>query len=109
MGKNSLKEINRIAGILKKSLSKKGIEVRDIFLFGSHARGENLKTSDVDLIVVSDNWAEVPFLERLDMVNEIIWEEKLGNVEAIPVTTRELEERTSMILRDAEKYWVRLY
>jgi len=34
-------------------------------LFGSRAKGEELKTSDVDLIVISHKFAQQPFPERL--------------------------------------------
>ena len=109
MSEDTLKKLDDVARDLVESLNERGIEVKAIYLFGSYARGDYLKTSDVDLIVVSDSWKDKPFLQRLDIVNEVIWERRLGNLEIIPVTTRELEEKSSLILRDAEKYWVRLF
>ena len=47
----------------KKSVSRK-IEVKEMSLYGSRARGDFLKYSDVDLIVVSEGFSKIPVLER---------------------------------------------
>ncbi len=36
-----------------------------IILFGSRARGDNLEDSDVDLLVVSKKFRNIPFRERM--------------------------------------------
>ncbi|ADC66542.1 DNA polymerase beta domain protein region [Ferroglobus placidus DSM 10642] len=108
MQRNLPKRVIEVAEKLKEALYKRGIKISGIYLFGSYARGDYLKRSDIDLIVVSDDWEGVAFLKRLDIVNEIIWKEKLGNVEVIPVTTEELKRKESIVLRDARKYWIRV-
>lgn len=50
---------------LKKKFSKV-FSIDKMFLFGSRARGEELLSSDVDVIVVSDDFCNVPFRERPD-------------------------------------------
>ena len=105
---NSSRKVKEVARRLKEALSKKGIKVERVYLFGSYARGDYLKDSDMDLIIVSNSWKDEPFLKRLDIVNEIVWKEGLGNVEAIPVTSEELKKKSSVVLRDASKYWVRI-
>ncbi len=67
-----------------------------------------MKKSDIDLIVISDDWKEMPFLKRLDVINEIIWNENLGNVEVLPVTSEDVKEMGSVVLRDASRYWIRI-
>lgn len=109
MQENVLERAKKIAENLKKALEKRGIKVGEIYLFGSYARGDYLKSSDIDLVVVSEDWEGIPFLKRLDIVNEAIWAERLGNVEVIPVTRKELEMKSSVVLRDASKYWIRIF
>ena len=108
MREDALGRARRVASDLRRALERRGIRVGEVYLFGSHARGDYLKSSDIDLLVVSEDWEGIPFLKRLDIVNEVIWRENLGNVEALPVTKRELETRGSVILRDAAKYWIKL-
>ena len=96
---------------LLKALSSKVGGVEEAYLFGSYAKGTWLRTSDVDLIVVSDGFRGMKFLDRLDLANRLAWE--LGirpHVEVIPLTPEEFRERLgrSAVLRDASKYWVKL-
>ena len=56
---SALKEVRAF----KKILSKK-MKIEQMILYGSRARGDYLKQSDVDVIVVSDAYASVPFFER---------------------------------------------
>lgn len=102
------REIRNLSILLKEALEKRGVRVKEVYLFGSYARGDYLKSSDIDLVVVSDDWENIPFLKRLDIVNKAIWTERLGNVEVIPATTKEVNEKNSVILRDAARYWVRI-
>lgn len=102
------REIRNLSILLKEALEKRGVRVKEVYLFGSYARGDYLKSSDIDLVVVSDDWENIPFLKRFDIVNEAIWTERLGNVEVIPATTKEVNEKNSVILRDAARYWVRI-
>ena len=92
-------------------LEKRGFRVEKVYLFGSYARGTWLKTSDVDLVVVSSDFRGMPFTERLDVVNRVVWEEGIEPyVEALPYTPEELEERVerSVVLMDAKRYWIPL-
>ena len=43
----------------------------------SRARGDHLKTSDVDLIVVSPDFAGIPFLQRIREISAL-WESDLA-------------------------------
>ncbi|MBI2111946.1 nucleotidyltransferase domain-containing protein [Candidatus Woesearchaeota archaeon] len=61
MGKVTTK---RVISELRKL--KKELDVETMFLFGSRARGDELLTSDVDIIVVSKKFAHIPFRKRPD-------------------------------------------
>ncbi len=104
--RRELPDLRRRAEALKDELEKLGFAVDAVYLFGSHARGEQLKTSDVDLIVVSKDFDGVPVMRRLDIVNGIIWKRGLGNLEVLPLTPEEVEK--SVVARDARRYWIRL-
>lgn len=59
--KEAVKELQRI----KKEL-RKDYKIERMILFGSRARGDELLTSDVDLIVVSKDFKNIPFRKRPD-------------------------------------------
>ncbi len=91
-------------------LSEK-IDIQEVYLFGSYAKGAWLKTSDIDLIIVSPNFENTSPLKRLDMINEIQWKAGIQPfIEAIPLTPRELKEKIekSTLLRDASKHWIKI-
>ncbi len=91
-----------------KALSKK-IRIEKAYIFGSSVRGDWLKTSDIDLVIVSKDFENIPFLKRLELVEETQWKEKIRpHIETIPLTPEEFKEKvkSSAILRDASKYWI---
>ncbi len=56
-------EITKIAEKFKKKIEKKIVSGR-IILFGSRAKGNAKKESDVDLIVVSDSFRDKKYFKR---------------------------------------------
>ncbi|MCS7364174.1 MAG: nucleotidyltransferase domain-containing protein [archaeon GB-1867-035] len=103
------KVVNAIEKLIKK-LSEK-IRIQEVYLFGSYAKGTWIKTSDIDLIVISPDFKQMKFTERLDFINYIIWKEKISPyIEVIPLTPEELEvkKRESILISDASKHWIKL-
>lgn len=45
-----------------------GIRCEKVYLYGSHARGVAREGSDIDLIVVSPDWASMTHRERLELL-----------------------------------------
>ncbi len=66
-----------------------------ILLFGSRARGDHLKDSDIDLLVVSKKFEGMPWRERIISVFGD-WKEK-QMLEPICFTPEEFEERKRQI------------
>ncbi|HID43229.1 MAG TPA: nucleotidyltransferase domain-containing protein [Archaeoglobaceae archaeon] len=99
--------IERIQKLIS-ALGKKGVKIEHAYLFGSYARNDYLKTSDIDVILVSDSWKDLPMLKRMDIVNKVLWRENMEKIEVIPVTSRELNEKKSVVLRDASRYWIKI-
>ena len=93
------------------ALVKRGFRIQEVYVFGSRVRGDWLKTSDIDVVIVSEDFRGLRFLDRLELIEKVQWEEGITpHIEAIPLTPEELEERrqSSVVLRDASRYWVRV-
>ncbi|VVB61007.1 Nucleotidyltransferase domain protein [uncultured archaeon] len=83
------KQVREIEWLLKKIKMK----YRDakILLFGSRARGDYLESSDYDLLVLSDDFENMPFRKRLDEIYELV--DRAVNVEIICLTHKEFNKR----------------
>jgi len=84
-----------------------------IVLFGSRARGDALKESDIDLIVVSRAFEGMSFTDRATHVLKILWREGAlppVDVDLLCYTPEEFEERRReiSIVREALRYGVEL-
>ena len=100
--KEALRELLRE---LKKALG------RDfkLYLFGSYARGDWVRGSDVDLIVVSPKFREVPKYSRTPMVRKLA--RKDLPFEILCYTPEELMKllEESTFMREVANYWVELH
>jgi predicted nucleotidyltransferase len=88
-----------------------GLEVVELIVYGSWARGDWLRCSDLDVVVVATNWPTGRRLDRPDPLYRLLsrmkpplWPQILG---LEPDELRELVEAPTH-LRDASRYWVRL-
>jgi len=61
-------ELNGIIRRYRQELERAGIRPKRILLFGSHARGQAREGSDIDLIIVSPDWARFSRRERLELL-----------------------------------------
>lgn len=55
---------------------EQAIRIEKVIVFGSRARGDNLADSDVDLIIVSEDFEGIPYYERMDKLI-LLWESPL--------------------------------
>jgi len=102
-----------VMNVIKKFLDElsRYISIDQVYLYGSYARGDYLKTSDIDLIIISKDFEDMKYTERLDLMEKIVW--RLGlkpHIQAIPYTPKEFREkiRESFLLIDASKYWIKI-
>ena len=86
------------------------VRLREAYLFGSTARGERLIESDVDLVVVADEFEGMPLSERIRIVYRL-WPLADYSADIIPLGPGEFERKKerSVVLRDASRYWIRIY
>jgi len=96
------------AGIIfRLGVCVRGVEVSDVILFGSYAKGMAKQDSDIDLAVVSsqfgkDNWKEMIFLRKLALEID-------SHIEPLPFSPQDMEDRYSTLSEEIRKYGVSLY
>ncbi len=68
--RKEIKESERIKNFKDKYLAKilNLYSPKKVIIFGSIAHGENIKESDIDLIIVSNKFKGINFLERIEKV-----------------------------------------
>jgi len=59
------KRVNHIINKYRKNLEAMGIKIKKIILYGSHACGKGKEESDIDLLVVSNDFKDMDLWERL--------------------------------------------
>ena len=87
MAAEKIKIIKTIKKFIKET--DKRFSVRRVVLFGSHARGQNKKFSDIDLAVISDAFKNMSHYDRLVALGTIAWQAKTTEVEALGFTEKE--------------------
>ena len=81
-----------------------GSRLDKIVLYGSYARGDFHKESDIDILVVLKD-EEVSFTKELARVSDItwdIWEKTLVNIHFLPMAAKKFYTAKTPLL-----YWVR--
>ena len=97
MGKK-FPEIKRLLKALKNKF-----DVEEAIVFGSRVGEDYLETSDIDLILVSKDFEDIPFVERMSKICEF-WNGKIS-LEALCYTPKEFEKKKKQIgiVREAVK------
>ncbi|MBI5885796.1 MAG: nucleotidyltransferase domain-containing protein [Deltaproteobacteria bacterium] len=80
----------------KAALESKGIRISKLILYGSYAAGTFKEGSDIDLVVVSDDFAEKGYWERIGILSDAIYE-VFEPIEAVAMTTDEWRRGDSSI------------
>jgi len=65
------REVVKAVKILEKLLRERGIKIYKIVIFGFYAKGKEKKESDLDIIVVSDNFEGKNIFEKVKLVSGI--------------------------------------
>ncbi len=63
-------KVRKIVQAYKKSLERLGLHIEKIILYGSYAYGHPQKYSDIDLIVVSEDFSRMNVRERAEILGE---------------------------------------
>lgn len=84
-------ENKKVMKILKDYIKKvnKKFKIQDTILFGSRARGDYLLDSDVDLIIISNDFENIEFRKRMGKLLEY-WDESI-DLEVLGYTQKEFD------------------
>jgi predicted nucleotidyltransferase len=85
-------EIKEIIDKFQKEIENLGIRPQKIILFGSYAGGTPREDSDIDVIVVSDDFKSMNLRERLELLG-VAAGRVFEPLEALGYTQKELETR----------------
>jgi predicted nucleotidyltransferase len=90
--KSALKIIHR----LKKILESKNIKLQKIILFGSVTTKTSTPFSDIDVILISDDFQSLNYWQRIEIISGAIYE-IFEPIEAFSFTQEEWERKDSFI------------
>jgi predicted nucleotidyltransferase len=65
--------IKKLREVLKKLSQELPVKINRGILFGSYARGEAEEESDLDLILVSESFRGLNYLERINQLLDLEW------------------------------------
>jgi predicted nucleotidyltransferase len=88
----------------RRALEARGIKPLKIILYGSYATGTNRAGSDIDIVVISDDFIGRSYWERIDILTDVIYE-IFAPVEVTALTREEWERSDSFVTdfaRDGE-------
>lgn len=79
---------------LKNVLEKMGIRSSRIILFGSYATGRKKANSDIDVIIISDDFRGMSLFERLEVIGLALAKAKIFEpIEALGYTEKEFRSK----------------
>lgn len=88
----------------RQAIEARGIRPHKIILFGSYATGANREGSDIDIVVISDDFVGRSYWERIDILSDAVYE-VFAPVEVTALTREEWERGDSFVTafaRDGE-------
>jgi uncharacterized protein len=78
-------------------MTARGINPKKIILYGSHAYGTNREGSDIDLVIISDDFIGKDFWERIDILSDVIYE-IFAPIEVVALTQEEWDQGDSFVV-----------
>jgi predicted nucleotidyltransferase len=85
----------------RKVIESQNVKVDKLILFGSYATGANREGSDIDVVVISRDFAGKDYWERTDILSHAIYE-VFEPIEAVALTTEEWEKGESAMVEYAK-------
>ena len=95
------KTVLKILSRFRKALESQGIMIEKLVLYGSFATESYHEGSDIDVVVVSEDFTGKGYWERIDILTEAIYT-VFEPIEAIAVTPEEWDKKESPIVEFAQ-------
>ena len=99
MGK---KDVLNILIRLKESLKRNRIHVDRLILFGSWAKGTQQEGSDIDVVVISQDFEGKDYWARINILSEAIYQ-VYAPIEAVAMTPQEWDSKESPVCEFARQ------
>jgi uncharacterized protein len=100
------KKVRTIVEFFAARLMERRVRVSKIILFGSHAAGTSTSDSDIDIVVVSEDFRKKNIFRRLELIKaaEIQTIKKfMTPLDVVAMTPEEYENGTSIIAEYAHR------
>ncbi|MGD0077660.1 MAG: nucleotidyltransferase domain-containing protein [Sedimentisphaerales bacterium] len=85
----------------RKALVAEGIKPDKLILFGSYATGQYREDSDIDIVVISNDFKNKSYWERIDILSSAIYR-IFEPIEATAFTPQEWQKQESLIFEYAK-------
>ncbi|MBI4522494.1 MAG: nucleotidyltransferase domain-containing protein [Deltaproteobacteria bacterium] len=95
--KTALKVLRRFRG----ALESQQVKVDKLILYGSYAIGANREGSDIDVVIISKDFAGKGYWERTEILSRAIYE-VFEPIEAVALTPEEWDKGDSMVVEYAK-------
>lgn len=91
-----------IVNRFRQKIEARGIRPLKLILYGSYASGTNREGSDIDIVVISDDFAGKNYWERIDILADVIYE-IFAPIEAVALTQDEWMQGDSFVAEFARE------
>ncbi len=91
------KTVLEIISSFRKAIESKGIKTNKLILFGSYATGRYREDSDIDVVVISQDFNDKGYWERIDILSSAIYQ-VFQPIEAVAMTPEEWERGKSLLV-----------
>ena len=81
----------------RNAVEAQNVKVEKLILFGSYATGANREGSDIDVVVISKDFAGKDYWKRTDILSQAIYE-VFEPIEAVALTPDEWEKKESVVV-----------
>ena len=90
---------------LRNLIKQRGLDINRIIVFGSYARGEEKKGSDIDIIIVSRDFEGKDIFDRVEIASGLhreLVEKTMMPADIMYYSTAEWDEGNSLIINQAK-------